>query len=127
MIENYLDEVMFDAVSDKLAVVFGVDVKNQRIDSVHIKSNMRRLGRIGIFSRTISKFLVNLKRHHRSLFDDIDETITGRYWGKKALAAFARVMVKSCVWENLGGDPFFFYSIHKFDSSYYFCQAFRMM
>ena len=91
MIENYLDEVMFDAVSDKLAVVFGVDVKNQRIDSVHIKSNMRRLGRISIFSRTISKFLVNLKRHHRSLFDAIDETITGRYWGKKALAAFAMV------------------------------------
>ena len=29
--------------------------------------------------------------------------------------------------EKLGGDPIFFNSIHKFDSSYYFCQAFRTM
>jgi hypothetical protein len=27
--------------------------------------------------------------------------------------------------EKLGGDPFFFNSIHKLDSFYYFCQAFR--
>jgi hypothetical protein len=91
MIDNHLDEIMFDAIADKLAVVFGVDPKDQRIDSVHIKSNMRRLGRIGIFSRTIFKFLVNLKRHHRTLFDAIDDTVTERYWGKKAQAAFAMV------------------------------------
>jgi len=91
MIDNHLDELMFDAISDKLAAVFGVDTKNQRIDSVHIKSNMRRLGRIGIFSRTIFKFLVNLKRHHRALFDAIDEKLIAGYWGKKALAAFAMV------------------------------------
>ena len=89
MIDNRLDEIMFDAIADKLAVVFGVDTNNQRIDSVHIQSNMRKLGRIGIFSRTIFKFLVNLKRHHRILFDAIDEKIIARYWGKKALAAFA--------------------------------------
>ena len=91
MIDNRLDEIMFDAIADKLAVVFGVDTNNQRIDSVHIQSNMRKLGRIGIFSRTIFKFLVNLKRHHRILFDAIDEKIITRYWGKKALAAFAMV------------------------------------
>lgn len=91
MIENHLDEVMFDAVTDKLAVVFGVDPKNQRIDSVHIKSNMRRLGRIGIFSQTIHKFLVNLKRHHQNLFDAIANEIIDRYLGQKAQAAFAMV------------------------------------
>jgi len=91
MIDNQLDEMMFDAISDKLAMVFGVDTKDQRIDSVHIKSNMRRLGRISIFSQTIFKFLVNLKRHHRILFDAIDETIIACYWGKKALAAFSVV------------------------------------
>ena len=91
MIDHHLDEAMFDALADKLAVVFGVDTKDQRIDSVHIRSNMRRLGRIGIFSRTIFKFLVNLKRHHRRLFDAIDEKVTERYWGKKPLAAFAMV------------------------------------
>ena len=91
MIDNQLDEAMFDAIADKFAVVFGVNTKNQRIDSVHIKSNMRRLGRISIFSRTIFIFLVNLKRHYRTLFDAIDEKIIVRYWGKKALAAFAMV------------------------------------
>jgi hypothetical protein len=29
--------------------------------------------------------------------------------------------------EKLGGDPFFFDSIHKFDSFYYFSQALRTM
>lgn len=72
---------MFDSVSEKLALVFGVDTTNQRIDSVHIKSNMRRLGRIRIFSQTILKFLVNLKRQQRELFDAIDDEVIQRYWG----------------------------------------------
>jgi hypothetical protein len=52
---------------------------------------MRRLGRIAIFSRTIAKFLVNLRRHHRKLFDTIGGDVIDRYWGKKALAAFSLV------------------------------------
>jgi len=71
MIEHNLDETMFETISEKLAMVFGVDTTNQRIDSVHIKSNMRRLGRIRIFSQTILKFLVNLKRQHRGVFDPL--------------------------------------------------------
>jgi len=58
----HLDATLFDRITDKLAKVFKVDTDSQRIDSVHIKSNMRSLGRIGIFASTISKFLVNLKR-----------------------------------------------------------------
>jgi hypothetical protein len=91
MVEHNLDEVMFERLTDKLAKVFDVDAANQRIDSVHIRSNMRKLGRITIFSRTISKFLVNLKRHHRPLFDQIDSDLIDRYGDKKALAAFSLV------------------------------------
>lgn len=91
MAENGIDGVMFEKLTDKLAKVFGVDPSNQRIDSVHIRSNMRRLGRITIFSRTIAKFLVNLKRHHRELFDAINADIIDRYSGEKALAAFSLV------------------------------------
>ena len=40
---------IFNAGTDQLAQVFKVNVDKQRIDSVHIKSNMRRLSRIGIF------------------------------------------------------------------------------
>ena len=91
MVEHNLDEVMFERLTDKLAKVFDVDTTNQRIDSVHIRSNMRQLGRITIFSRTISKFLVNLKRHHRHLFDQVDSGLIDRYGDKKSLAAFSLV------------------------------------
>ena len=89
--EHGLDQPIFDKISNKLAVVFGVDTDEQRIDSVHIKSNMRRLGRIGIFTQTINKFLVNLKRHHKNLFKTIDDQVLERYESKKALSAFSLI------------------------------------
>lgn len=89
--ENHLDQVIFDHITDKLAQAFSVNTENQRIDSVHIKSNMRKLGRIGIFSQTIHKFLINLKRHHRNLFVSIDEQLVERYISRKALSAFSLV------------------------------------
>ena len=57
--ERELDTFLFSKVTDKLAKVFSVDTRNQRLDSVHITSNMRRLGRIGIFVRVITRFLLN--------------------------------------------------------------------
>lgn len=89
--KHNLDKVIFDNISKKLAKVFSVNTENQRIDSVHIKSNMRKLGRIGIFSETIHKFLINLKRHHRSLFDSTDNDLIERYISRKALSAFSLV------------------------------------
>jgi hypothetical protein len=91
LIEHNLDQLIFDNFSDKLALVFKVNTDEQRIDSVHIKSNMRKLGRIGIFSQSISKFLVNLKRHHQDLFATVPDQLLGRYVSKKALAAFSLV------------------------------------
>jgi hypothetical protein len=91
VVENGLDAMVFDRTTDKLAKVFKVDTDNQRIDSVHIKSNMRRLGRIGIFASSISKFLVNLKRGHKELFDTIDQTLIDKYLSEKSLQCFAMV------------------------------------
>jgi hypothetical protein len=89
--ENELDQVIFDNISEKLANVFSVNTDSQRIDSVHIKSNMRKLGRIGIFSQTIHKFLINLKRHHCELFTSIGDDLLERYISGKALSAFSLV------------------------------------
>ena len=86
-----IDVDVFDAVADALADMFKVDTSRQRIDSVHIKSNMARLGRIGIFVRAITRFLVNLKRHHQGLWDRIDKQLTQRYQGKSAKGCFADV------------------------------------
>ena len=89
--ENSLDTVVFDRFADKLATLFNCNTDNQRIDSVHIKSNMRRLGRIGIFVSTIHKFLVNLKRNHKELFEEIDANIRDKYVSEKSLQCFSMV------------------------------------
>ena len=89
--QNNLEDDIFKAGTDKLAQVFNVNIDKQRIDSVHIKSNMRRLGRIGIFSESIHKFLVNLKRSNQDQLDAIDEKVVDRYLSQNGLGCFSRV------------------------------------
>ena len=91
LIERNLYQVIFEDVAKKLADVFKVDVAKQRFDSVHIFSNMRHLGRIGLFVKTIKKFLVNLKRHHKELYDSLDKVITDRYMTKQGESVFSMV------------------------------------
>lgn len=89
--ENNIDTEMFRGITDKLAKIFNVNTENQRLDSVHLKSNMRRLGRISIISTTIHTFLNNLKRQHREAFDSIDTDLVEQYTSPKALACFSMV------------------------------------
>ena len=91
VVDNALDAILFERTTDKLAKVFKVNTDNQRIDSVHIKSNMRRLGRIGIFTSSINKFLVNLKRSHKEQFNTVDKDIIDRYLSEKSLQCFSMV------------------------------------
>jgi hypothetical protein len=79
LLNDKLAKKIFDSVTDKLADAYGIDPKLQRLDSVHIHSNMARLGRIRILSRTCSIFLKNLKRHHHDLYHTVAETIKSRY------------------------------------------------
>ncbi len=88
--ENF-HEILFKKINKKLSKVFKVDFKHQRIDSVHIQSNMRHLGRISLFCSAIKKFLVNLKRHHREQFNDLNQSLTSRYIDKKEEAVFSLV------------------------------------
>jgi hypothetical protein len=91
VIENGLDSLLFERATNKLAASFKVNTDKQRIDSVHVQSNMRRLGRISIFAKSIYKFLVNLKRGHKELFDSVEENILDRYFSEQALGCFAMV------------------------------------
>jgi hypothetical protein len=91
VIENHLEPLVFERSCQKLAALFGVDTDTQRLDSVHIFSNMRRLSRIGIFSRAICKFLRNLKRQQAEQFAAVELALRERYLGEKALSAFSRV------------------------------------
>ena len=89
--ERNLYQNIFNDVTKKLAEVFSVDVSKQRFDSVHIFSNMRHLGRIGLFVKTIKKFLVNLKRHHKDLYEALDKALADRYMTKQGEAVFSMV------------------------------------
>jgi hypothetical protein len=89
--EKGLDRELFNATTETLAKVFGVDTSKQRIDSVHIRSNMRHLGRICIFSQSIHNFLVNLKRQRRAIFETIEKELSERYLTEKALGCSSLV------------------------------------
>jgi len=89
--ENSLDTIIFELATKKLADVFKVDVDKQRIDSVHIKSNMRRLGRISICATTINKFLRNLKRQHNDAFLEVSADLIEKYMPKKGIGCFSMV------------------------------------
>lgn len=89
--QNGLEDKIFNAATGKLAEVFKVNIDQQRIDSVHIKSNMRRLGRISIFSESTHKFLENLKRSHPNYFDLVNQKLTDKYLAQKDLDCFSRV------------------------------------
>jgi hypothetical protein len=89
--EKGLDEELFAVTTETLAKVFGVDTSKQRIDSVHIRSNMRRLGRICVFAQSIHNFLVNLKRQRRAIFATIEGELIERYLTEKAMGCFSLV------------------------------------
>tara|TARA_B100000315_G_scaffold219805_1_gene221962 strand:+ start:329 stop:2071 length:1743 start_codon:yes stop_codon:yes gene_type:complete len=91
VVGNGLETILFESINSKLATVFKVDTDKQRIDSMHIKSNMRRLGRIGIFTKTIHKFLVNLKRGHKEQFSTVTQATIDKYLPEKALDCFSMV------------------------------------
>jgi hypothetical protein len=101
-------ELIFETVSNHLAKVFAVDTTKQRLDSTHLFSNMRHLGRIGVFTRTIKKFLVNLKRQHKELFTALGKELTDRYLGHKGASVFSMVKPSESAktLEMVAGDLF---------------------
>lgn len=88
---NNLDGAIFEDITSNLAEAFKVDPTHQRLDSTHIKSNMKRLGRIGIFTEAIHKFLLNLKRRDKEQFNSIDKELREKYLSDKAMECFSKV------------------------------------
>lgn len=89
--ENEIDKILFEKITDHLIKVFNVNTDNQRIDSVHIQSNMRKLGRIRIIASAIKRFIVNLKRQYPDQLGEISEDIKTRYKNDNALSIFSLV------------------------------------
>lgn len=91
LLENGIDRKLFEVIGDRLAEIFEVDTDNQRLDSVHIQSNMKKLGRKGIVVKTIKKFLRNLKRQHPQTWQGLDSDLWDKYMGKDCGNVFSRV------------------------------------
>lgn len=92
LIEEGLDSILFEKLTDTLIKKFNVDTSKQRFDSTHIRSNMRNLGRISLFAVTIKKFLNTLKRKYSDLFESlIDSEFASRYLEKESGGCFSKV------------------------------------
>lgn len=91
VIREEVAPLMFEVVTEKLETLFEVDTGRQRLDSMHIFSNMRHLGRVQIMAQTIRKFLVNLKRQDAEAYAAVDEQVKQRYMSQGAAGVFAMV------------------------------------
>ena len=101
-----LQDAIFENVTAALSKLFTLDPSKQRLDSVHIFSNMAHLGRIRLFVRTIRTFLTNLKRHHGKDYDNLGDMVL-RY-DKKSDGAFAVKPTESAKkLVELGDDCFY--------------------
>lgn len=75
--EVFLD--IFERVTAKLVEVLELDITRQRLDSTHIFSDMASFGRTRLMGVAIQRFLVQLKRHHRELYDALPQEVRTRY------------------------------------------------
>jgi len=108
MSKHGLEKAVFSSITAHLAMVFSIDMDKQRLDSTHVFSNMKHLGRIGLFMTTIKGFLTNLKRNHKSFYGKVHADIISRYMTKQGRSGFAMVKPSDsskCL-EDLGDDLF---------------------
>jgi hypothetical protein len=88
LVEQQLDAVLFESITDGLIRAYGVATDKQRIDSTRVRSNMRSLTRLGILVETIGKLLRELKRRHRALYGQLDAQLIERYVGRGGKGCF---------------------------------------
>jgi len=87
-----LDDILFGSLTQKLRNAFGVDTSQQRLDSTQIQSNMKNLGRIGLFVKTMEVFLRNLRRQESEIFQArIEKSFADRFLDKQKRGCFSRV------------------------------------
>jgi hypothetical protein len=98
---------IFSITTDKLISKLGINVSKQRLDSVHVHSNMARLGRIRIQVRTLKAFLKNLKKKCPLVFKDkITSEIIDKYFKKDAESIFSHIKPseRKRTLQNIGED-----------------------
>jgi len=77
--EDDIAAEVFHRVTSALIEALELDVSRQRLDSTHVFSDMATFGRSKLMGVAIKRFLTQLKRHHRPLYDALPEAFRGRY------------------------------------------------
>jgi hypothetical protein len=78
-IEDELAEQVMDNVTTQLIEALELDVKQQRLDSTHVFSDMASFGRTRLMAVTIKRFLTQVKRHHLADYEALPEPLRQRY------------------------------------------------
>jgi hypothetical protein len=91
VIAKGLDTELFYAVLERLRQVFPVGCEKQRLDSVHVSSNMKRLGRVRLFSRTIGVFLRELRKEGGGPWEKLPAGLVERYLSRESEQVFSQV------------------------------------
>jgi competence protein ComGF len=90
--ENDLASTIFENVTDIMVKALKIDVSKQRLDSVHVNSNMTKMGRVRLIARAIINFLRNLKRRHFDQFEImISQEMKDKYLKKSSDSYFNQI------------------------------------
>ena len=121
-----LEQSIFENVTDALQKLFDLDPSKQRLDSVHIFSNMAHLGRIRLFVRTIRKFLVNLKRHNADQYQLLGDVAT-RYEEKHDGQFAVKPSESTRTLQEVGNDCFLLVERFKDQGTIRFMASYKLL
>jgi hypothetical protein len=77
--EDGLAGQIMDDVTSALVSVLDKNVREQRLDSTHVFSNMALFGRTQLMGVTVRRFLSQVRRHDRAAYDALPEDLRVRY------------------------------------------------
>ncbi len=78
-IEDDAASQVLDQVTTRLIDLLEIDVRQQRLDSTHVFSNMASFGRTRLMAVTIKRFLTQVKRHHPADYAALPAELRQRY------------------------------------------------
>jgi hypothetical protein len=78
-IEDECASRVMDQVTTRFVDMLEIDVRQQRLDSTHVFSNMASFGRTRLMAVTLKRFLTQVKRHHPADYDAVPEELRQRY------------------------------------------------
>lgn len=81
---------LFESTTARVIEAAGLRTGRQRQDSTHIISNIKLLTRLGLFTKTVTKFLEALRKRHPRLLLQVPQQVQQRYLDREGYFADAR-------------------------------------